>query len=128
MAGDFDFWIGEWDARWDGGHGTNVVTAELDGVVVLERFDGRPGTELRGISVSVHDGSEWRQTWVDSQHGYLDFRGGMRDGEMELRHEREGVPFRMRFTEIGKRSFVWLWERHADGKWSGQWRIDYTRA
>jgi hypothetical protein len=129
--GEFDFWVGEWDARWDGGRGTNVVTAELDGAVVLERFDGRPGTELRGISVSVHDGTEWRQTWVDSQHGYLDFRGGMRDGIMELRHERdvdgELVPFRMRFTEIADDSFTWLWERGRNGAWEVQWRIAYTR-
>jgi hypothetical protein len=125
--GDFDFWVGEWDARWAGGQGTNVVTSELDGTVILERFDGRPGTELRGISVSVHDGNDWRQTWVDSQHGYLDFRGGMRDGVMELRHDRDGVPFRMRFTEIGTDSFVWLWEKEEDGAWSEQWRIAYTR-
>ena len=54
-ADDLDFWVGEWDARWDGGHGTNTVTSELDGAVILERFDGRPGTTLRGLSVSVFD-------------------------------------------------------------------------
>ena len=127
MAGDFDFWVGEWDARWDGGHGTNTVTAELDGTVILERFDGRPGTELQGISVSVHDGTEWRQTWVDSQHGYLNFRGGMVDGVMELRHERDGAPFRMRFSDIVEQSFTWSWQKLVDGAWADQWRIDYTR-
>ena len=36
----FDFWVGDWDCSWDGGNGTNKVTAELDGMVILERFDG----------------------------------------------------------------------------------------
>jgi hypothetical protein len=131
MAGEFDFWLGEWDARWDGGRGTNVVTSELDGAVILERFDGRPGTDLQGISVSVQDGGTWRQTWVDSQHGYLDFSGGMREGVMELHHERdvdgERARFRMRFTEIASSSFVWFWERLVDDTWEERWRIDYTR-
>ena len=25
-----DFWLGEWNCAWDGGHGTNSVTRELD--------------------------------------------------------------------------------------------------
>jgi hypothetical protein len=124
---DFDFWLGEWEARWVGGHGTNVVTAELNGAVILERFDGRPGTDLQGISVTVHDGTEWRQTWVDSQQGYIELRGGCQDGVMELRHERDGVPFRMRFTEIEESAFVWLWECRPNGSWEERWRIDYRR-
>ena len=135
MAGDFDFWVGTWDAQWEGGRGTNTVTSELDGSVILERFDGRPGTTLRGLSVSVFDRELecWRQTWVDSHGGYLDFTGGVgEDGVMELRHEKleDGavVPFRMRFTEVKSESFVWLWERGAaEGEWSEQWRIRYTR-
>jgi hypothetical protein len=135
VAGEFDFWLGEWDARWEGGRGSNTVTSELDGSVVLERFDGRPGTTLRGLSVSVFDRERdcWRQTWVDSHGGYLDFTGGVGDdGVMELRHEKleDGivVAFRMRFTEVKSESFVWLWERGAaEGAWTEQWRIQYTR-
>jgi hypothetical protein len=135
MAGDFDFWVGEWDAHWDGGRGTNTVTAELGGSVILERFDGRPGTTLQGLSLSVfdHERSCWRQTWVDSHGGYLDFTGGVGDdGVMELLHEKHEdgvvVPFRMRFTEVEPESFTWLWERgDAEGAWSEQWRIRYTR-
>ena len=91
MAGDFDFWVGEWDGQWEGGRGSNTVTSELDGSVILERFDGRPGTTLQGLSLSVFDRERecWRQTWVDSNGGYLDFTGGVGDdGVMELRHEQ----------------------------------------
>jgi hypothetical protein len=129
----FDFWVGEWDGRWDGGHGTNVVTAELDDTVIFERFDGRPGTPLRGMSVSVFDAGEdvWKQTWVDSTGGYLDFAGEFDAGAMELRREaREDgalVPYRMRFTDIAADSFLWLWERKANGRWDVRWRIEYAR-
>ena len=115
-------------------HGDLVIALD-DGSVILERFDGRPGTTLRGLSVSVFDRELecWRQTWVDSHGGYLDFTGGVGDdGVMELRHEKleDGivVPFRMRFTEVERESFVWLWERGAaEGRWNEQWRIRYTR-
>ena len=136
MERELDFWVGEWDARWEGGHGTNVISSELDGTVILERFDGRPGTTLQGISVSVFDRDleRWRQTWVDSHHGYLDFVGGVgEDGVLELCHEKrtadgESVHFRMRFTDVRDDSFVWLWQRREPaGGWSDRWRIDYTR-
>jgi hypothetical protein len=126
----FDFWVGEWDCTWDGGRGTNVVTSELDGTVIFERFDGRPGTELRGMSVSVFDAGRgvWRQTWVDSSGGYIDLSGGFANGVMELRHDND-TPFRMLFTELATDSLVWRWERwNQDTRaWDERWRIDYAR-
>ena len=118
---DFEFWLGTWDVRWDGGAGTNTVTAELDGAVVLERFES---ADLHGLSVTVHDGTEWRQTWVDENNTYLDFRGGLAGDEMHLRHRDT---MRMRFTDIGPDSLVWLWERRSNNRWELQWRIDYAR-
>ena len=130
----FDFWVGDWDCSWDGGSGTNTVTAELDGMVIQERFDGRPGTPLQGISVSVYDeqGGVWRQAWADSGGAYLDFVGSFKDGVMELARETridgKTVGQRMRFTEITTDSLVWLWERAPDGTdWETEWRIDYRR-
>jgi hypothetical protein len=129
----FDFWLGAWDARWEGGQGTNTVTAELGGTVIMERFDGRPGTPLQGISVSVYDATEsiWRQAWVDSTGGYLDFTGGPIQGGMELRRAArvDAPPYRMRFVDIRPGSFTWHWEswNEAASLWDEQWRIDYTR-
>jgi hypothetical protein len=129
VSSRFDFWLGEWDCTWEGGRGTNTVTAELDGAVILERFDGRPGTQLRGMSVSVYDADAdlWRQTWVDSERGYIDLAGRFAEGAMELHHERDGVRHRMRFTDIEPDAFTWHWERLQDDAWSPAWRIDYTR-
>jgi hypothetical protein len=69
-ARQFDFWIGDWDAHWgDGARGTNIIRAVLDDAVILENFDGRPGTPLLGMSVSVYNAAlgKWQQTWVDNQ-------------------------------------------------------------
>jgi hypothetical protein len=107
---------------WEGGRGTNTVTAELGGAVLLERFES---ADLRGLSVSVHDGAEWRQAWVDDNRAYLDFRGGMVGDELHLRHRDT---MRMRFTEIEPDSLVWLWEKRSGGAWQLQWRIDYARS
>lgn len=131
----FDFWLGEWDCSWAGGHGSNTVTAELDGTVILERFDGRPGSQLQGISVSAYDAGEgvWRQTWADCDGGYFELAGGFAAGVMELRcrvHRKgEWVSYRMRYTDIRPESFIWRWERHdpTEDSWSEVWRIDYTR-
>ena len=137
MAGEreFDFWLGEWECRWEDGRGSNTVTAELDGAVIFERFDGRPGTPLRGMSVSVYDqGSDvWRQTWVDSTRGYLDFVGGISEDEMVLHRTTQdngtALHYRMRFTEVEDASFKWLWERSRDDResWELCWLIDYSR-
>ena len=66
---ELDFWLGSWHVAWKGGDGTNNVARELDGQVVVERFEGRPALELQGLSVSVFDAESdlWRQTWVDDQ-------------------------------------------------------------
>ena len=86
---ELDFWLGSWDVRWEGGAGTNDITRELGGKVVVERFAGRPALELQGLSVSVFDAEAdlWRQTWVDDQGGYFALAGGM-DGDSFVAHVR----------------------------------------
>ena len=40
MERELDFWVGEWDARWEGASGTNPISAELDDPVQFRmRFD-----------------------------------------------------------------------------------------
>ena len=131
-ADAFDFWLGRWEVAWgEGARGTNEITKALHDHVVLERFDGRPGTELVGMSVSVYDTEDdlWRQTWVDSQGGYLRFEGNTHDGVMELRGEHRGEPRRMVWREIEQRSLTWLWQRSPDGgsSWETLWELAYSR-
>jgi hypothetical protein len=128
-AHGFDFWLGEWEARWDGGSGRNSVTAICDGAVVLERFSA--GTEFTGASISMWDEGEgtWRQAWADSNRTWFHLRGGLADGVMELRTDPpNGDQKRMRFFDIAADAFTWEWSRTTDGAgWEPLWRIDYRR-
>jgi len=133
---ELDFWLGTWQARWEGGEGTNTITREFDGKVVVERFEGRPSMELTGYSVSVFDAEAdlWRQTWVDDQGSYFALTGGTEGDTFVLRMStvRGGVPveLRMVFCDIEAESFRWLWERSLDAgeTWSTAWEIAYTRS
>ena len=130
-----DFWIGDWDVTWDGGSGTNRVTRELGGNVVIERFEAGPPEPFSGLSVSVPDVSNggWRQTWVDSTGSYWIFVGGRQpDGTFvfgtETRVDAQQLFKRMVFSGIGPDSFDWRWEFSDDGEqWSERWKIRYQR-
>jgi hypothetical protein len=133
----FAFWVGEWDARWEGGEGSNSITSILDGCVILESFDSRGPAQggLRGMSVSAYNPAlgKWQQTWVDNQGGYLDFAGEFKDGKMVLSRQASlgGKEFlqRMVWRDFKPDSFVWDWERSDDGgkTWLLRWQIRYTR-
>jgi hypothetical protein len=134
---DFDFWVGEWEVTWPHeGRGRNVISRVLNDRVILEEFDGGPDSGFRGMSVSTisPETGVWHQTWVDSDGGYLDFRGGMRDGEMILEREatRDGATFRQRmvWTAIAPDSLEWRWQRSTDegATWETVWPISYRRA
>ena len=60
---DFDFWLGTWSVRWGTGDdetGRDVISRAFGGRVVEEQFDGRPGVDLRGMSMSVFDAASRR--------------------------------------------------------------------
>ena len=135
-----DFWIGEWDVAWtdaDGNpaRGSNRIDRDAyGGCVVTERFDGRPGLALEGMSVSVYDvaADTWRQTWVDNQGGYIALTGGPQaDGSFALQTaDIPGQPrFRMTWTDISGDGFTWRWQRRAPGAdgWQDRWVLNYTR-
>jgi len=139
-AHQLDFWVGEWELAYseNGKPATsrNRVTKILDGCVILEEFDGAPGTPLKGRSVSMYDraSGRWKQTWVDNSGDYLDFTGGLEDGRMVFAREaqRDGKPFRQRmvFEDVKRESLRWLWQRSDDGgrTWKTLWEIAYRRA
>ncbi|HSG99019.1 MAG TPA: hypothetical protein VLB27_03155 [candidate division Zixibacteria bacterium] len=137
-AAQFDFWVGDWNAAWEGGGGQNTITKEYDGCVIRENFRADPdstGAALLGMSVStwsVRDNA-WKQTWVDNSGSYLDFTGGFADGKMTLAREFTGpkgklVRQRMVWYNITDDAFDWNWERAIDdGEFQILWQIHYTR-
>jgi hypothetical protein len=132
--GALDFWLGEWVCTWEGGHGENRIARELDGRVVVERFESYEPERWSGLSVNVHDERHgWRQTWVDSTGNYWAFDGGPHpEGFVfhvtELEDGRE-VEKRMVFSAIEADRFTWRWERSADAgrTWEALWTIGYRR-
>jgi hypothetical protein len=136
-AAQFDFWLGSWELTSGGKPaGTNTITREYDGAVIMERFAGTGENALRGMSVSVFNKNtgRWNQTWVDNQGGYLDFEGGFDDGKMILSRratiQGKDVVQRMVWFNITADSFDWNWERSDDdgATWNTLWPIHYERS
>jgi hypothetical protein len=137
-SSDFDFWLGEWRVTWNEGRaqGRNSIAKEYGGNVVYERFDGRPGIDLVGMSISVYRDAvdRWFQTWVDDSGNYFALQGGMKDGEMVLLGELSGprgrVNLRMRFSDIEDDRLTWRWESSKDNgaTWEQLWELAYERA
>ena len=134
-SASLDFWLGDWSCTWEGGRGRNRVTKEMDGRVVVERFESLVPERWSGMSLSVFDEVHgWRQTWVDSTGNYWAFEGSAHpDGLIfavdEVGDGRE-VRKRMVFSEIEPDAFRWRWERSADAgaTWELLWVINYHRA
>lgn len=129
-----DFWLGEWDCAWEGGSGTNRITREFDGAVVVERFEAFAPEAFTGTSLSVFDANlgTWRQTWADSDANYWAFVGSASGGEVTFatpaRVDRDDVFKRMVFSDIEPDRFRWRWEFSPDGEaWTERWAIAYRR-
>jgi RimJ/RimL family protein N-acetyltransferase len=133
--GDLDFWIGDWDCAWEGGHGTNRVTRVAERGAVVERFEAVAPEPFVGMSVSTPDAESgrWRQTWVDTDGNAWWFTGGSEpDGTFAFATTRpvdaERAWKRMVFSDVTDDAFTWRWEASADGEiWSERWRIAYRR-
>jgi hypothetical protein len=137
-----DFWLGDWDVRWDAspgqpaGHGRNRINRDFGNCVIHEHFDSGPTTNnLRGESWSIYHApaQRWRQTWVDDQGGYFALTGGLeRDGKFVLVSYslQDNTPRqRMVFEDITPTAFTWRWQRTPDNgaTWVDSWVIHYTR-
>lgn len=121
----FDFWIGEWDVIPRGAPATTPPSSSsiqliLDGCVIFENWQS---SGYSGKSFNQYDATakKWRQFWVDSQGGYLEFVGEARDGNLYYTGETPAAPgspaakhkltfFRQDADEVRQ-----LWEQSTDG-------------
>jgi len=139
---ELDFWLGAWNATWEGGHGTNRLARILGGRVIHEQFEEVQDSSndgsgaLHGQSWSMFDPKLglWRQTWVDDQGGWFDLVGEQADGCFAfVRAAPEIGPEvrqRMVFRDVAADRFRWTWELSRDdgATWAVRWEIDYRRA
>lgn len=83
---DFDFWVGTWDVTTPNGQtaGTNRITLEEGGCLLVERWSGASGGTGQSYNYVDRDTGQWRQVWVSS--GFtIDYSGRLdADGVMRL--------------------------------------------
>jgi hypothetical protein len=83
----FDYWLGTWDVRPNGGApngappATNVITKVHNGCVILESWTA-PGQTGQSFNIYDRVARKWHQTWVDSTGGLHAYWGELRDGNM----------------------------------------------
>lgn len=119
----------------EAGSAVNTITKALGGKVIHEHFVADGPEPFEGLSVSVLVEAEgvWKQTWVDSDGGYLDLVGGPLEAGAEFHRAQltpEGpVQQRMLFTDIEAERFEWSWQHSRDdgASWQTTWAISYAR-
>lgn len=136
-ASSMDFWVGKWVANSHRPQPDGTIQESKNAAknhilkikadkVIHENFT-MPG--FNGESWSVYNPKEnkWHQTWVDDSGAYLTLVGGFEGDDFVLNQTYPNTIQRMRFTNITKESFVWLWETKKGDKWELAWQLDYKR-
>jgi hypothetical protein len=134
---DFDFWIGEWDVHVAGGTlaGTNSITREERGCVLVEHWVNSTGGT--GMSINYLDKvtDEWVQVWNAEGGSQINIRGGLTDEGMAMEGTihtiSNGVtaPFRALFTPLPDGRVRQYFEQSNDGgeTWVPWFEGFYTR-
>lgn len=82
----FDFWLGQWDVTAPNGQfaGTNSITREENGCLLLEKWSSASGGTGQSYNYYNPATEKWRQVWV-SAGAMIDYEGGLTDtGSMKL--------------------------------------------
>ena len=134
---DFDFWIGEWDVHVAGGQmaGTNSITRQERGCVLVERWENTTGGT--GMSINYLDlaANEWVQVWNAEGGTQINIRGGLTDDGMAMQGTIHYVangttaPFRALWTPLPDGRVRQFFEQSNDGgeTWSPWFEGFYTR-
>jgi hypothetical protein len=86
-----DFWLGTWRVtERDAYAGTDIVTSELSGCAVIERWTDADGSH--GISLFLYDpfAGRWSQTWITDVASQV---GGLKYKALVARYRGGGVRF-----------------------------------
>ena len=83
---EFDFWVGDWVVHGAAGGlaGTNSITKEERGCVLLEHWENPAGGTGQSINYVDKVTGEWVQVWNAEGGSQINIRGGMTDEGMRL--------------------------------------------
>lgn len=123
----FDFWLGDWEVRGPAGKvaGTNTITLEHNGCVLVEHWKGNGGVTGSSFNVYDTDRKKWRQTWVDSTGGLLDLEGTFANQRMTLASaaDPKGSISRITWERLPDGRVRQLWETSSDG--GATWKVAF---
>jgi hypothetical protein len=103
----FDFWVGAWDVYPTGTDrlvAHSLIERRYNGCAIRENWMPLQGQGGGSFSAWRPGTSNWRQTWVDSSGGWVEFSGGFENGAMVLTGPWRGAAngadglVRMRYT------------------------------
>lgn len=133
----FDFWVGEWDVSIASGAfaGTNVITREQRGCVLVEQWQSASGGSGMSINYLDRTSNEWVQIWNDAGGSQIHIRGGMTDRGMLLTGTIHYIaagttlPFRGLWTPLEDGRVRQFFEQSNDGgqTWTSWFEGFYTR-
>jgi len=119
----FDFWVGAWDVHDSAGKflGSNTISREQGGCVLLEQWTGASG--FTGMSINYPDkvSGDWVQVWNDASGSQINIRGGLTDDGMRLvgtiHYINNGTtaPFRGLWTPLDDGRVRQFFEQSNDG-------------
>jgi len=131
---EFDFWIGEWDAK--NAQGVTVGSSSIQlilGQCVISENWSTPVSSGKSYNIYNTADKKWHQTWVDDKGTLTKYVGGIVDGKMVLDSETvangKKVINRMTFSKLADGSVRQHGETSADeGKtWTTTFDFMYVK-
>lgn len=127
----FDFWLGEWEAFDPAGKlaGRSLIEPVYEGCGVRENWKS---ARVSGGSLNMWDRTDkvWKQNWIDSTGGRLDFAGGWNGAAIVLTAKGSGDWSRMTFTPSADGTVRQHGESSKDqgATWTTDYDFTYRRA
>lgn len=129
--GDLSFWLGEWRVLGPRGRllGRSRVTADLNGCLIEEVFEGRFGYDSTSFFVYDATDGQWYRHLVDTRGVSVRLEGMFDAGVLELATERDGRTLRVsiRPGDDGLVEHVWEVDRPGSEFSVPALRITYER-
>ncbi|HJU56214.1 MAG TPA: hypothetical protein VJ715_16650, partial [Pyrinomonadaceae bacterium] len=130
----FDFWIGEWDAKNTQGVtvGSSSIQLILNQCIIFENWS-TPISSGKSFNVFNSSDNKWHQAWVDDKGNFTHYIGEFQDGKMILVAENiaggKKTLAKMTFSKLPGGDVRQFGENSADeGKtWTTTFDFTYTR-